>query len=68
MRCCVGFFMGNSLSDSKDLLIPFIVVDSLHKAQPVGALETGHDRGKLTEFDIQTPDKTYCSASASGYS
>ena len=24
MRCCDGFFMGNSLSDSKDLLIPFI--------------------------------------------
>jgi hypothetical protein len=24
MRCCNGFFMGNSLSDSKDLLIPFV--------------------------------------------
>jgi hypothetical protein len=24
IRCCVGFFMGNSLSDSVDLLIPFI--------------------------------------------
>jgi hypothetical protein len=24
MRCCDGFFMGNSLSDSKDLLSPFI--------------------------------------------
>jgi hypothetical protein len=23
MRCCVGFFMGNSLSHSVDLLIPF---------------------------------------------
>jgi hypothetical protein len=23
MRCCVGFFMGNSLSDPGDLLIPF---------------------------------------------
>jgi hypothetical protein len=27
MRCCDGFFMGNSLSDSKDLLIPFIGTD-----------------------------------------
>jgi len=24
IKCCVGFFMGNSLSDSVDLLIPFI--------------------------------------------
>jgi hypothetical protein len=24
MRCCDGFFMGNSLSDPKDLLIPFL--------------------------------------------
>jgi hypothetical protein len=24
MSCCDGFFMGNSLSDPKDLLIPFI--------------------------------------------
>jgi hypothetical protein len=24
MGCCDGFFMGNSLSDPKDLLIPFI--------------------------------------------
>jgi hypothetical protein len=23
IRCCAGFFMGNSLSDSRDLLIPF---------------------------------------------
>ena len=23
MRCCDGFFMGNSFSDPKDLLIPF---------------------------------------------
>ncbi len=27
MRCCVGFFMGNSLSDPKDLLIPFVGTD-----------------------------------------
>jgi hypothetical protein len=27
MSCCDGFFMGNSLSDSKDLLIPFVGAD-----------------------------------------
>ena len=25
MRCCADFFMGNSLSDPQDLLIPFLV-------------------------------------------
>jgi hypothetical protein len=28
MRRCDGFFMGNSLSDPKDLLIPFIDTDT----------------------------------------
>jgi hypothetical protein len=27
IRCCAAFFMGNSLSDPKDLLIPFIVTN-----------------------------------------
>jgi hypothetical protein len=27
MGCCDGFFMGNSLSDPEDLLIPFVVTD-----------------------------------------
>jgi hypothetical protein len=27
MGCCNGFFMGNSLSDPQDLLIPFIVTN-----------------------------------------
>jgi hypothetical protein len=27
MRCGAGFFMGNSLSDPKDLLIPFVGTD-----------------------------------------
>jgi hypothetical protein len=27
MRCCAGFFMGNSLSDLEDLLIPFVGTD-----------------------------------------
>jgi hypothetical protein len=29
MRCCTVFFMGNSLSDPKDLLIPFIVTNTV---------------------------------------
>ena len=27
MSCCAGFFMGNSLSYPKDLLIPFVITN-----------------------------------------
>jgi hypothetical protein len=33
MRCCAGFFMGNSLSDPEDLLIPFAGTQSLCGAE-----------------------------------
>jgi hypothetical protein len=42
MRCCAGVFMGNSLSDPKDLLIPFLghlplAVDNWSPSEPICA-------------------------------
>jgi len=54
MRCCVGFFMGNSLSDPEDLLIPLntvsLTVDEI--SETVGLLEPIKSNNPSTGYYI----------------
>jgi hypothetical protein len=58
MRCCAVFFMGNSLSDPKDLLIPFIVTNSM-SVFTVALISEPHSTVQTPQLEGGAPSSAY---------